>query len=320
MGKLIDFLSDPAAVITAVSGVAAFMALLGILMPYLRPDPMRGRLKATTERRRDLRAQRMEAVQLRSRLRRARPNWVRDLVDRMKIRDLLAHDDLKRKLLQANWRNPNAVSLFVFARVTAPLAFGGIAALLLFGGDKFHAAMATKAAITVAAVLAGFFLPTVLVINAIQRRQAAFTAAFPDALDLLLICVESGLSIEAAFGRVAQEIGSTTPELAEEFDLTTAELAYLPDRRQALDNLVLRTGLPSVKAVCTTLVQADKYGTPLTAALRIAAQENRDRRMAAAEKKAGSLPAKLTVPMIVFFLPVLFIVILGPAIIQAMIR
>lgn len=320
MGKLIDFLSDPATVITAVSGVAAFLALLGILMPYLRPDPMRGRLKATTERRRDLRAQRMEAVQLRSRLRRARPSWVRDLVDRMKIRDLLARDDMKQKLLQANWRNPNAVSLFVFARVTAPLAFGGIAALLLFGGDKVDAAMATKAAIVTAAVLAGFFLPTVLVINAIQRRQAAFTSAFPDALDLLLICVESGLSIEAAFGRVAQEIGSTTPELAEEFDLTTAELAYLPDRRQALDNLVLRTGLPSVKAVCTTLVQADKYGTPLTAALRIAAQENRDRRMAAAEKKAGSLPAKLTVPMIVFFLPVLFIVILGPAIIQAMIR
>jgi tight adherence protein C len=320
MGKLIDFLSDPATVITAVSGVAAFMALLGILMPYLRPDPMRGRLKATTERRRDLRAQRMEAVQLRSRLRRARPSWVRDLVDWMKIRDLLARDDMKQKLLQANWRNPNAVSLFVFARVTAPLAFGAIAALLLFGGDKVDAAMATKVAITVATVLAGFFLPTVLVINAIQRRQAAFTSAFPDALDLLLICVESGLSIEAAFGRVAQEIGSTTPELAEEFDLTTAELAYLPDRRQALDNLVLRTGLPSVKAVCTTLVQADKYGTPLTAALRIAAQENRDRRMAAAEKKAGSLPAKLTVPMIVFFLPVLFIVILGPAIIQAMIR
>jgi tight adherence protein C len=318
MGALIDFLFDPAAVITAVSGAAAFMALLGALMPYLRPDPMRGRLKAMTERRRDLRAQRVEALQRRSKLRRARPNWIRDLVDRMKIRDLFARDNLKHKLLQANWRNPNAVALFVFARVTAPLAFGGIAALMLFGSDKFHYAMATKLAFTFGAVLFGFFLPTILVFNAIQRRQAAFTSAFPDALDLLLICVESGLSIESAFGRVAQEIGSTTPELAEEFDLTTAELAYLPDRRQALDNLVLRTGLPSVKAVCTTLVQADKYGTPLTSALRIAAQENRDRRMAAAEKKAGSLPAKLTVPMIVFFLPVLFIVILGPAVIQVM--
>src|SRR3954452_8344634 len=146
------------------------MALLGALMPYLRPDPMRGRLKATTERRRDLRAQRVEALQRRSKLRRARPNWVRDLVDRMKIRDLFARDNLKRKLLQANWRNPNAVSLFVFARVTMPLAFGGIAALLLYGGDKFHYAATTKAAITGIAVIAGFFLPTVLVINAIQRR------------------------------------------------------------------------------------------------------------------------------------------------------
>jgi tight adherence protein C len=317
MGALIDFLLNPAAVITAVSGAAAFLALLGVLMPYLRPDPMQGRLKAATERRRDLRAQQMEALQRRSKLRRARPSWVRNLVDRMKIRDLFARDTLKQKLLQANWRNPNAVALFVFARITTPLVFGGLAALLLFGSDKIHLAMASKSAITFIAIMFGFFLPTILVVNAIQRRQAAFTAAFPDALDLLLICVESGLSIEAAFGRVAQEIGTTTPELAEEFELTTAELAYLPDRRQALDNLVLRTGLPSVKAVCTTLVQADKYGTPLAAALRIAAQENRDRRMAAAEKKAGSLPAKLTVPMIVFFLPVLFVVILGPAIIQA---
>ena len=238
----------------------------------------------------------------------------------MKIRDLLAHDDLKRKLLQANWRNPNAVCplrLRAGHGAAGVRRHRGIAAVRRRQVPRRHGDQGGDHR---GAVLAGFFLPTVLVINAIQRRQAAFTAAFPDALDLLLICVESGLSIEAAFGRVAQEIGSTTPELAEEFDLTTAELAYLPDRRQALDNLVLRTGMPSVKAVCTTLVQADKYGTPLTAALRIAAQENRDRRMAAAEKKAGSLPAKLTVPMIVFFLPVLFIVILGPAIIQAMIR
>ena len=320
MGALIDFLLDPADVITAISGAAAFLALLGILMPYLRPDGMQGRLKAASERRRDLRAQQLEVLQRRSKLRRARPSWVRILVDRLKIRDLFAHAALKQKLLQANWRNPNAVALFVFARITTPLAFGGLAALLLFGSDRIHLALPGKFAIVAGAVLFGFYLPTILVVNAIQRRQTAFTRAFPDALDLLLICVESGLSIEAAFGRVAQEIGTSTPELAEEFELTTAELAYLPDRRQALDDLVLRTGLPSVKAVCTTLVQADKYGTPLVAALRTAAQENRDRRMAAAEKKAGSLPAKLTVPMIVFFLPVLFVVILGPAIIQAVLK
>ncbi|CAK0763117.1 tight adherence protein C [uncultured Gammaproteobacteria bacterium] len=133
---------------------------------------------------------------------------------------------------------------------------------------------------------------------------------------MLLICVESGLSIEAAFGRVAKEIGEQAPELAEEFELTTAELAYLPDRRVALENLTARTGLPSVKAVVTTLVQSEKYGTPLTAALRNASQENREARMTAAEKKAATLPATLTVPMIVFFLPVLFMVILGPVFLQ----
>ena len=154
----------------------------------------------------------------------------------------------------------------------------------------------------------------------LDRSERAFTLGFPDALDLLLICVESGLSMETAFGRVAREIGESYPELAEELELTTAELAYLPDRRVALENLSARTGLAAVKAVATTLIQADRYGTPLTAALRTAAQENRDNRLALAEKKAASLPATLTVPMIVFFLPVLFVVILGPTVIQVMNR
>src|SRR4051794_11900122 len=317
MGALTGFLLDPAAVITLVSGAAAFLALLGALMPYLRRDRMRERLKTTAERRRDLRTQQLAALQRRSKLRRAGPSWARDLLDRSKIRGFFVSEALKLRLLQANWRKPNAVALFVFSRAAAPLVLGGIAALLLFGSDRIHRGSGVKMAMMVGAVVFGFYLPTILVLNAIQRRQASFSQSFPDALDLLLICVESGLSIEAAFSRVAQEIGTATPELSEEFELTTAELAYLPDRRQALDNLVLRTGLPGVKAVCTTLVQADRYGTPLVAALRIAAQENRDRRMAAAEKKAGSLPARLTVPMIVFFLPALFIVILGPSIIQA---
>ena len=169
-------------------------------------------------------------------------------------------------------------------------------------------------------MVVGVYLPNLLMQNAIQKRQAVFTLGFPDALDLLLICVESGLSMEAAFGRVAREIGESHPELAEELELTTAELAYLPDRRVALENLTNRTGLPAVKAVVTTLIQADRYGTPLTAALRTAAQENREHRLAMAEKKAASLPATLTVPMIVFFLPVLFVVILGPTVIQVMNR
>jgi tight adherence protein C len=163
--------------------------------------------------------------------------------------------------------------------------------------------------------LIGFYVPDLFVNNMIARRQTSIMRAFPDALDLMLICVESGMSIESAFTRVAGEIGSQSAELAEELALTTAELSYLPDRRQAFDNLAKRCGHAGVKAVATALNQAEKYGTPLGAALRVTAQENREMRMQEAERKAASLPAKLTVPMIIFFLPCLFVVIMGPAVI-----
>ena len=152
--------------------------------------------------------------------------------------------------------------------------------------------------------------------NLIQRRQTSIKNAFPDALDMLLICVQSGMSIEAAFGKVSKEIGAQSLELAEELSLTTAELSYLQDRRQAYENLGKRTGIPGIKAVATALIQAERYGTPVGQALRVMAKENRDMRMSEAEKKAAALPPKLTVPMIIFFLPVLFVVILGPAAIR----
>jgi tight adherence protein C len=166
--------------------------------------------------------------------------------------------------------------------------------------------------------LLGFYLPDVYISNRISKRQASIMRAFPDALDLLLICVESGMSTEAAFARVGSEIGAQSVELAEELGLTTAELSYLPDRRAAFDNLAKRCSHSGVKAVAAALNQAEKYGTPLGQALRVTAQENREMRMQEAEKKAAALPAKLTVPMIVFFLPCLFVVILGPAFIRVM--
>jgi tight adherence protein C len=152
----------------------------------------------------------------------------------------------------------------------------------------------------------------------VAKRQQSITKAFPDALDLMVICVEAGLSMEAGFHRVADEIQETSPELSEELGLTTAELAFLPDRRAALENLAKRTGLPGMKALTTSLVQAEKYGTPVSVSLRVLSNEQRDDRMNKAERKAGALPAQLTVPMIVFFLPVLFIVLIGPAIIKTM--
>jgi tight adherence protein C len=161
-------------------------------------------------------------------------------------------------------------------------------------------------------------VPGLFVKNQITRRQVSIRRAFPDALDLLLICVESGMSIEAGFKRVSQEIGSQSIPLAEELTLTTAELSYLQDRRQAYENLAKRTNLEGVKSVCMALQQAERYGTPMAQTLRVMAQENRDMRMSEAEKKAAGLPPKLTVPMILFFLPVLFVVILGPAAIQVM--
>jgi len=175
-----------------------------------------------------------------------------------------------------------------------------------------------KFGMAVGAGYLGFYLPNMFIQNLVQRRQQAISQSFPDALDMLLICVQAGMSIEAAFGKVAKEVTSQSIELAEEFSLTTAELSYLQDRRQAFDNLGKRTGIAGIKAVATALIQAERYGTPVSQALRVMAKENRDMRMSEAEKKAAALPPKLTVPMIIFFLPVLFIVILGPAALQVL--
>jgi tight adherence protein C len=193
-----------------------------------------------------------------------------------------------------------------------------VALIYLFGFSTFHWAFLIKILASIAAALFGFYLPDLFVSNIIQRRQTSIMRAFPDALDLMLICVESGMSIESAFGRVAAEVGTQSVELAEELGLATAEMSYLPDRRQAFENLATRTGHSGVKAVAAALIQSEKYGTPMGQALRVTAQENREMRMAEAERRAHALPAKLTVPMIVFFLPCLFVVILGPAVIKIM--
>jgi tight adherence protein C len=173
-----------------------------------------------------------------------------------------------------------------------------------------------KIGICLAAAYGGMQVPFFFLKNRIAKRQLSIKRAFPDALDLLLICVESGMSIEAAFRRVSTEVGTQSIALAEELTLTTAELSYLPERRLAYENLGIRTGLEPVKSITTALIQAERYGTPLGQALRVLSQESRDQRMIEAEKKAAALPPKLTVPMILFFLPVLFVVIMTPALIQ----
>ncbi len=311
-----EILFDPASVIVIAAGAGVFLTLVAAALPYLRPDPLAQRMKAAARRRDELRTQQMEALQRRSRLRRDKPNVLRDLVETLQLRELFAGEGMRVKLIQANWRGSNALAIYAAARAGLPVLFGAGAALYVFGLGTVSWALPSKLTVVFGAVVAGVYGPNLMVTNAIQKRQEKILLAFPDALDLLLICVESGLSIEAAFGRVANELGEAAPELASELELTTAELTYLPERRQALENLVMRTGLPTVKAVVVTMIQAERYGTPLATALRTAAQENRDRRMALAEKKAAALPAQLTVPMILFFLPVLFLAILGPVIIK----
>jgi tight adherence protein C len=220
--------------------------------------------------------------------------------------------------VQAGYRGQAPYVTFLFFRLVMPLALLALSAFYVFIVLKLDQPLPLKIGICIAATYLGIKVPILFLKNKIQKRQMSIRRAFPDALDLLLICVESGMSIEAGFRKVAETIGSQSIPLAEELTLTTAELSYLQDRRQAYENLAKRTNLEGVKSVCIALQQAERYGTPMGQTLRVMAQENRDMRMSEAEKKAAALPPKLTVPMILFFLPVLFIVILGPAAIRVM--
>jgi tight adherence protein C len=243
---------------------------------------------------------------------------MRRVVDRLNLRTALADEGTTSRLRMAGYRGQAPLFVFLFARVTLPILFFAAAIFYLFWVSTWDQTTLIKICVSVGAAYAGFYAPIFYISNAIQKRQASITRAWPDALDLMLICVESGMSSEAAFRKVSEEIGVQSIPLAEELTLTTAELSYLQERRQAYENLATRTGLEGVRSVTTSLIQAERYGTPLGNALRVLAQENRDQRMNAAEKKAAALPPKLTVPMILFFLPVLLGVILGPAAIQAM--
>lgn len=305
--------------VTVLTFVAALGTIVSLAMPYLQQDRLGERLKVVAERRNELKSQvRSERDSRKNRLRPTASSYMQQVVDRLSLRKILESPETRLKLSQAGLRGQAPLVAFLFFRLVMPVIVFAGAFLYLLASDNFAGNMLAKLGVSFAAGFIGFYLPNVYVENLIGKRQQAIARAFPDALDLLLICVESGMTIEVAFGRVAKEIGAQSVEMAEELGLTTAELAYLSDRRIALENLAQRTGLDGVKSVVTSLIQSERYGTPLGQSLRVMAQENRDLRMAAAEKKAGALPAQLTVPMIGCFLPVLFLVILGPVIITLM--
>jgi len=249
-------------------------------------------------------------------LRAAPKAYMKQIVEQFSLDKWLGTETARANLIMAGYRSSNAEYAFLFFRLVTPIVMLLVSALYVFGVLNLKQPPIVKLGMVIFATFIGMKAPEIFLSNQISKRQHSIRRAFPDALDLLLICVESGMSIENAFRKVSQEIGAQSIPLAEELALTTAELSYLPVRRQAFENLGVRTGLEGVRSICTALIQAEKYGTPLGQALRVLAQENRDERMNAAEKKAAALPPKLTVPMILFFLPVLFIVIMTPALIQ----
>lgn len=309
---------DRSFVVTAIAAVAAFATIVTLGLPLLARNQLGQRMKAVSERREELRARHHAQLNKRGSLRPAPVTFMKQTVERLRLSNLLESPDTRDKLGQAGYRGQAPLVAFMFFRFVMPFIVFAAALIYMFLLTHFKYGTTIKFLIAVAAALFGYYLPDVFVSNLIQKRQQSIMRGFPDALDLMLICVESGMSIEAAFSRVASEIGAQSVELAEELGLTTAELSYLPERRVAFENLGKRTGHPGVKAVAAALNQAEKYGTPLGQALRVAAQENREMRMSEAEKKAAALPAKLTVPMIIFFLPCLFVVILGPAVMKVM--
>lgn len=312
---------DSQFLLSLLVAVAAAATVLTIAIPLTEGSNLQKRMKSVAIEREKIRARERERLNRQSdrvSLRQEPKEFMRRIVDRFKLGDWLGTETAKKQLAMAGYRGQHAEVTFLFFRLVMPIGLFLFTLFYVFFVNDFGQSPIIRAGMAVGGAYLGIKAPELFLSNQIQKRQASMNLAFPDALDLLLICVESGMSIEHAFRKVSTEIGGQSVALAEEFALCTAELSYLTERRQAYENLAARTGLEGVKSVSTALIQAERYGTPLGTALRTLAQESRDRRMMEAEKKAAALPPKLTVPMILFFLPVLFIVIMTPAVISVM--
>jgi tight adherence protein C len=311
-------LTDPTNIAAALAAGACFATIVSLAAPMFAENQLGSRLKEVAKRREELRKKSRAdlAKAAGPGLQHKNANqFAKGMVDKLQLQRRLADDTLTEKLIRAGLRGNAAQTMFYFYRAALPIGFGVAASfyVIVLGANL---TFQMKMMAVVGAVAFGYYAPNIFLANMAQKRRDNIMRAFPDSLDMMLICVESGMSVEMALQRVGTEIASASVELAEEFALTCAELSYLPERRIAYENLARRTDHAGVKSVAMALTQAEKYGTPVGNALRVMAKENRDLRLSEAEKKAASLPPKLTVPMIVFFLPVLLAVIIGPAIIQ----
>lgn len=320
MEQLILTATDRQFQISLLVALAAIGTVYTIIEPFLVKDRMAERMKSVAEHRERLRAEQRASFARKSGTLRAASaqGFLKDLVERMKLLEAFDANEARKQLMMAGFRGQRPVFIFMAARIGMPFvaAFACWVYVYVLKGVELDSF--SKLIAVVGSFFAGFYIPNLYIQNSVAKRQQTIQLAWPDALDLLLICVEAGMSIEVALQKVSQEIAGTSSELAEELGLTVAELSYLQERKAAYQNLAERTGLDGVRGVTTALIQSEKYGTPLGQSLRVMAQESREHRMQEAERKAAALPPKLTVPMIGFFLPVLFAVILGPAIMGIM--
>lgn len=316
--------TDPAMLLAVVVAIAVFATFYTIAIPYFERGDLNKRMKAVSTEREQIRAReraRMNSDPGKASLRAQNSRPIRQIVERFNLRKALVDDNTMNRLRAAGLRSENALNTFLVARFLLPFVFLMVAVFWVFALGHFETKpLPIRILGVIGFAYVGFYSPNIYISNAVSKRQKSIKRAWPDALDLMLICVEAGISIESGMRRVSEELADQSPALAEEMVLTNAELSFLQDRRTAFDNLANRTQIDIVKAVTQALIQAERYGTPVAQALRVLAQEGRDERMNDAEKKAAALPPKLTVPMILFFLPVLIAVILGPAIIQVMDR
>ena len=293
-----------------MTALSVFVSVFVVWSSLIAPRPLRARIKSLSERRDVLREQRME---LRAHpLRASLIDLANFVVRKLSLLRTSQTRRVEDKLLQAGYRGHDAMVMFLFLKLSLPAIFGAFAVLILYILEIFPASDIAKLTISLSAVIIGAYAPDVYVSNTGQKRRHKIQKALPDGLDLMVICAEAGLSVDATLSRVSSELASSWPELADELGLTSIEIGFLPDRSQALSNLNRRVKIDGIRGIVNTLVQTEKYGTPLAQALRVLSAELRTNRMLKAEEKAARLPAVLTVPMILFIMPALFIVLIGP--------
>ncbi|MEZ5667769.1 MAG: type II secretion system F family protein [Alphaproteobacteria bacterium] len=306
---------EPEDIIVLAAGLSAVLAVFVLWAAFVPDNPLASRARRLMAHREALR---QEAIRPRRRGTNEKTlSMMKSVVSRMKLARRLSSSNLNVRLLRAGIRSPEAQVKYLFYKLALPVGFIGFAVFVLYVGELYQVSSSTKMMITIGAGALGFFGPDIYLMNRQTKRKKELTKALPDGLDLLVICAEAGLHLDSALNRVAEEMAQRSVDLADELALAAVELSFLPERKMALDNLAMRTNLPAVRGLVNTLIQTEKYGTPLAQSLRVLSAELRHERLMRAEEKAARLPAILTVPMIIFILPPLFIVLLSPAVLQA---